>query len=62
MSSHLLKITLDFFRRRLVATIRNLDSRGVVHGLRLGDGQLERCYFSPEGRFTATAPGHTINI
>jgi len=51
MSSHL-KITLAFFRRRLAATIRNLDSRGVVHGLRLGDGQSERRYFSPDGRFT----------
>ena len=62
MSSRLFKTAFVLFRRGLVATIRNLDPGGVVHGFRVGDGQSTRCYLSPDRRFTTTAPGHTINV
>lgn len=47
---HLLKIVLALFRGGLVATARNTDSGGMVHDLRVGDGQLVRYYFSPDSR------------
>ena len=45
--SCLVSITLVLFRGGLAVIIRNPDSEGEAHDIRVGDSQLGHYYFSP---------------